>query len=601
MNSRRPLYLQRSGKWRSCFVAVLAPLAAGSVSVLLAADEPVSGPKAQGADFIRPVIEELPEDLRLDTASRRKADALASFTLGFAAENEADNETALREYRHVLELDPTYTDLAIKVAYEYARRGDVAEGIGILKDSIKAAPDDAMAHLYLSQLYAKFLSKPDIALRYAKKAMELDPKNFGAYLALFEIYSSTGEKEKAEKVLARASKLENEDPYFWLKLGEIYSQLALKEDGTAKPGDLEKLNSIFEKALKHAGEELEVVGGVADFYVLSNQITRAIPLYLRILQNSPDEDDPDLADVRDKLARSLLASGQRGEAIEVLEEMVKINPLRAETYEFLGQLYEQQGDVEKALSAYQQTLLLAPNQPLNYLRIADMQVSVRQPEKAVETLREARRRFPDVPQVTYSLAFALSQAGNHAAAMTTFEEALREAEVLQAEMLDGSFYFNYGAAAEQAGLNEKAAELLRKSIELDPQNAARAYNYLGYMWVDRGENLEEAGKLINQAIELEPDNGAYMDSLGWYFYKIGEYGKALQELLRAVKHLEEEDAVVYDHIGDTYSKLNNPGQALAYWQKAAALDKTNKELARKIQAAKGKILPAAEPVTAGQN
>src|SRR5204863_287660 len=105
------------------------------------------------------------------------------------------------------------------------------------------------------------------------------------------------------------------------------------------------------------------------------------------------------------------------------------------------------------------------------------------------------------------------------------------------------------------GLVDRAAELMRESIRLDPSNAAQAYNYLGYMWVDRDMNVEEAGDLIKKALELEPDNAAYRDSLGWYYYKKGESDKALKELLLAAETIKIGDSVVFDHIGDTYQKM----------------------------------------------
>ena len=170
-------------------------------------------------------------------------------------------------------------------------------------------------------------------------------------------------------------------------------------------------------------------------------------------------------------------------------------------------------------------------------------------------------------------------------------------------MLDGEFYFDYGAAAEQAGMVQKAAELFKKSIELDPANAARSYNYLGFMWVDRGQNLEEAGTLIKRAVEMEPNNGAYIDSLGWYYFKKGEPEKALPELLKAAGAIKPEDSEVYDHIGDTYQKLGNTSQAVTYWQKAATLDPDNKTLAEKVEGAKQKVVnsaasPSASPAKA---
>src|SRR5207248_3567188 len=126
------------------------------------------------------------------------------------------------------------------------------------------------------------------------------------------------------------------------------------------------------------------------------------------------------------------------------------------------------------------------------------------------------------------------------------------------EVLTGEFYLNYGAACEEAGNVEKAAELFKKSIEIDPGNAAQAYNYLGYMWIDRGENLDEAGELIKRALELDPDNAAFIDSMGWYYFKKGQYDKALAELLRAASSIEPTEAgEVYDHVGDTYARLGD--------------------------------------------
>jgi tetratricopeptide (TPR) repeat protein len=132
--------------------------------------------------------------------------------------------------------------------------------------------------------------------------------------------------------------------------------------------------------------------------------------------------------------------------------------------------------------------------------------------------------------------------------MTAFAEAKAEAENSHEEMLTGTFYLQWGAAAEQAGLTDRAAELLRQSIALEPESA-EAYNYLGYMWTDRGENLEEAGKLIQKALEIDPDNGAYIDSLGWYYYKTGDAERAVKELLRAAEIIKPEDPVVFDHLG----------------------------------------------------
>ena len=130
---------------------------------------------------------------------------------------------------------------------------------------------------------------------------------------------------------------------------------------------------------------------------------------------------------------------------------------------------------------------------------------------------------------------------------------------------------------------------MRKSIALDPASASRAYNYIGYMWLDADKNIDQAGEFIRKALEAEPDNAAYLDSLGWYYYKKGEYEQARTELLKAAQMLEPEDPVVFEHIGDTCAKLGDTAQALIYWQKAAALDGVNADVAEKIEQAKKKL------------
>jgi tetratricopeptide (TPR) repeat protein len=157
------------------------------------------------------------------------------------------------------------------------------------------------------------------------------------------------------------------------------------------------------------------------------------------------------------------------------------------------------------------------------------------------------------------------------------------------EMLNARFYFDYGAAAEAAGLYDKAAELFKKSIALDPGNAADACNYLAYMWADRNSHLDEAEDLIGRALKIDPDNGAYLDTLGWLEFRHGRFESALNTLLRAAEHLSRDDPVVFEHLGDTYSKLNRIPQAIESWQKALMLDPQNKRLSDKIDTTKPKL------------
>jgi tetratricopeptide (TPR) repeat protein len=544
-------------------------------------------------------------DLQLKPEDARKAEALSLFAQGLVAEDNADHEGMLEAYRRAVELDPTNAELAVKVAYELARRNEVSAGIQVLKDAIKAAPKEPLPYIYLSQIYANYLKKPDLALKYAEQALTLAPDNFKAHLAIYELYRAGGQQKKADAVLDAAIQSASTDTQFWIELGAHLQKLFLKDDGSCTPEEQRRMNSVYEKLAKLGNDDAMVLAKVADYYVLSRQVREAIPHYMAVLKLRSGNNDPLAADVREKLARSLLFTQQRDEAIAVFEQIAKDSPERFETYEVLGELYEQKGDLDKALEYYQHSLALDASEPRNHLRLADLLRQAKRHDQAVEMLKKARQKFPDLPFITYGLALSLSQAQRHEEALKAFAEAQADAENRNEEMLNAGFYFTYGAAAEQAGQFEKAAELLKQSISLDP-TSSQAYNYLGYMWVDRGERLEEGGDLIKKAVEIEPENGAYLDSLGWYYFKRGDAERAIKELLRAQENIlredKKDDPTVLDHIADAYAKLGKTPEAMTYWQKALALQPEDQKLvgkiSEKLEAAKQKMTsgtPIPEP------
>ena len=584
-----------SGSRVGAGVALFAALCPPPISAARTSREHSSRSRSRSVQSdVVPVPRETPapgSDLLLKKEGEHLADALAAFSEGITAEEDAETDHALEAYRKALSLDPSNAELAVKVGFELARRGDTAQGLDLLKNTAKASPLDPAPLLCISQIYEKYLKKPDLAEKYALQALALAPDDFAPHLALFSLYAGSNQPKKAEAVLDKAMKSKSTDAMFWLQLAEVQIRIALKDDGSISPEEVAKIKPVLENARKNIKNNL-ALAKLADFYVLTKQVDKAIPLYMKIVQDSKDVPGEELLAVRDKLARSLLASGQREEAIGVLEKMIKDAPTRYETYEMLGELYAVDKQWAKAVASYQQALLIDSSQPANFLRVADLQLRLEQAGGAVKTLGEARAKFPGSPKVTYALAIALSRAKEHVKAVAMFEEALQEAKNSTETLLTATFFFQYGAAAEQAGDLKKATEMLRRSIQLDPANSAHAYNYLGYMWVDRGINMEEGGELIRRAVALAPNEGAYLDSLGWYYFKTGKLDEALTNLRKALEKTQPEDPTIDDHLGDVYAAKGDLPQALSYWKRALTLEPSNKIVASKLQKAEHPSLPA---------
>ena len=517
----------------------------------------------------------------LESKGQRKADALAWFVNGLFEEESEGPEKALESYRKALTLDPANTDLAIKVAYDYLRRGETAEAISVLKDAVKASPKETAPFLALSSIYLRHLHKPDLAAKYAQRAIEITPKSFAPYEALWEVYLSGGQTAKAEQVLERAARSKSLDPSFWLSLAELSSRNVLREGGASlSEAELQRVGRLLDKAASCGEKDPAALSKIGDLYVLTRQTEKALPFYRKVVELKPS-----YPQIREKLAGCLMETGQTDAAIQVIEELVKVNPLSISAYDQLTQLYLKVGNQPKALATSRQALLLEPQILARHLQVIDLLFKQKDYHNAAMALADARKRFPQAGLLTYYHGVALSQIKNHDEAMRAFEKALVEAGNSQPDLLNSDFYFDYGAAAEQAGQYVKATELFRKSIELDPANAARSYNYLGYMWVERSENLEEAGQFIRRALEMEPNNGAYIDSLGWLYFKQGKFEEALVELLRAAELIPEPDSVVFEHIGDTCDKLGRNAEAVLYWQKAFQINPEDKDLGARLDKA----------------
>ncbi|HZS16871.1 MAG TPA: tetratricopeptide repeat protein [Candidatus Udaeobacter sp.] len=523
-------------------------------------------------------------------------------------EENGEIDRALEAYRKVLNVDPGQSQLASRVAGLLIDQEDFPQAIDVLKDAVKANPNDAEPYQQLAFIYAKYLKKTDQAIDYANRAITLNPADIDGYQRLIEIEIAAGQEKKAIEVLDRATNVRSDDANFWLRLGKLYVALLFKSDSQPKPDELKRTNEIFKRAAERAGDAPAILKDVADYYAASQQLKDAIPLYLRVLELQPDD-----ANAREKLATGFILTNQRSKAVEMLEEIIKEHPDKYQPYDLLAQVLddearslqrarkvdEAKAAFAKAAANYEQSLLINPNHVGTYLHLAELYLGpLKAADRAVKLLTEARRRFLGAPEIVYYLAVAQSEAKQTQQAVATFEEALHEAQLEQDnDIPNAKFYFNYGATAEQAGLYQKAADLLRKSIALDPANSAEACNYLGYMWADHNMNLDEAEAMIKRALEMDPNNASYLDSLGWVEFRKGKFDQALNNLLTAAGTADHEDPVIFEHIGDAYFKLNRLSEAVASWQKALTLDPKNKNLANKIERTKGPMGNGQPPKT----
>ena len=184
-------------------------------------------------------------------------------------------------------------------------------------------------------------------------------------------------------------------------------------------------------------------------------------------------------------------------------------------------------------------------------------------EAAGELKRMAAER-PKDPEPLVELGDILRGRSRFGDAVDAYDQAI--ARVAHPEARHWRLFYSRAVALERAGQWPRAEADLRHALQLQPEQPL-VLNYLGYSWIDKGQNLEAALKMIQRAVELRPNDGYIVDSLGWAYYRLGDFGNATQILEHAIELLPE-DPTVNDHLGDAYWRSGRLAEARFQWRRA---------------------------------
>jgi len=261
------------------------------------------------------------------------------------------------------------------------------------------------------------------------------PETLAPYEMMVEIHLSQGMRSKAGVILEQAARSKATDPYFWLSLAELTGRLSQAATGNAATSESgEKMAAFIEKAVGFSADNPGALARAGDLFVISREIGKAKEAYDQAYHLKAS-----LPQLRQKLAACLVELGQSAEAIKILEEIVKLNPLDLQAYDELSKLHLRDGNLVKAAASARQALLIEPQILDRHIFAVDLLFRTKDFNAAASTLAEARKLFPSNPRLSYFYAMALSQSKQHEEAMAAFEQAAAEAANVQPEMLNADF------------------------------------------------------------------------------------------------------------------------------------------------------------------
>ncbi len=494
------------------------------------------------------------------------------------------------------------------------------------EEIIKLEPDNVDDHLLLGRLY-RLGSEMQKAEAELKTAVKLDPGSEEAVTTLAMLYTDEGDTSHALQVLssvpdtARSAKL-------YAALGAAYEQRkdyksAIDAFRHAIVLDRDNLDAIrglaenlmndgqFDAALEQYKVIVDSNQEDAQSYVRMAEIYRRQSKYDLALESLKKADTlvPDSAEVAYNMAAVYQGQGRYDDAIKLLQDLLKKNDTsqadrtnRSIFLERLGMIYREQENYTAAVDTFRKLLPLGDeNARSGYQEIIDTYREAKQWPQATAAAKEAVQKMPADRDLRMVLDAQLADTGEVDSAVADIhkmlkggpedrevyvrlaiidtrakrwsdaEKDLAKAEEISTKADDKAYvWFLRGDMYQREKMFDQAEEEFKKVLSntspSDPQSAA-TLNYLGYMNADRGVKLEESLNYIKQALTLEPNNGAYLDSLGWAYFKLGKYDLAEENLNKASIHMGS-DPTVQEHLGDLYQKTGRLKMAAVHWERA---------------------------------
>ena len=228
-------------------------------------------------------------------------------------------------------------------------------------------------------------------------------------------------------------------------------------------------------------------------------------------------------------------------------------------------LYEQFHQIPKAIAALGK---IGPNSPLYWqarLRTAALDAQQDKFDQAVSRLKALVAEKPERIDAALTLADLLRGKEKWAEAVAAYDTAI--SRLKNPEDRHWQIYFGRGIALERTKNWPKAEADMKKALELSSEQPY-VLNYLGYSWIDQGLHLQEGMKMLERATELRPDDGAITDSVGWAYYRLGQFEKAVEWLERAIEQ-KGDDATITEHLGDAYWHVGRKREARFQWDRAS--------------------------------
>ncbi len=515
----------------------------------------------------------------LPQENRDFAEALAHYGEAIRSDIHDDHAAAMSNYVAAATLDSSNDALQFRVALALLQDKRTDEAIALMEKSAKTNPKSERALIWLAMIY-RSASLDDKSLDTYRRVIAIAPTSSVAYIESAGLLSREGKDDSAiallESALPKVGTNDTDD--ITRSLGELYLHVATAASQAGKRWPrLTEARNRFESAVKQWPDDQGMRLMLGNLRALDNDIAGAISCYDVLEKKNPD----DLM-IKEKLAISLMATGNKTGAVSALEAIASRQPTNGRVFFFLGELYEQLGETNKAVLNYDLAGKNLRDDPLPFLKSSILNVASARYGEAEAILRKGLEGAPGQPRLQEMLAYVLLDEKKYAESLPYFAKAAATVAVADGKTLTENFRANYAIALHLCGKLDDAAAMLVEAVQT---NSAAVDAYASYMMRDgHPTNLAIAVEILSRVEEKLPGfprapmfRGLLLSSLDRYAEAIGAFERAEKTGAKSPQPEKVLTSPFYFWYGAACERITNIDRSASLFLKAIALNPGNAE------------------------
>jgi tetratricopeptide (TPR) repeat protein len=545
----------------------------------------------------------------LNAQAEKTSEASALYASALSRDAAGDHAGALDELRHVVALDPSFTDAALKLASLLLDAGQPDAALAQLLTAQANHADPNAVNALMAKIEAARGHGSD-ARKLADTALAHDPTSTDAMRVLLQL----GEAQKdigsavgrvTERLQAAKAPVQS-----YLDLVKIYLDVTGKENPQPDGGVvLKTLLGIYQVAAKQGTPTVDLLSVLSDTY---NQLGQQADA-LKTLEQAVKL-DPQNVDLIMRCSALASEAGDKDEERHDYEQAYALEPQREGLRASLAGAYFENQEYQKSFDLMKEMLNETPADSMLLIRLAVTSETLQHPKaesqaffkraihspaltleaalklcaffidqqrgaEAADALAIAVKRFPTSPDLNFYSAVQKLNAGDNAGALDQFTRARKLAGDDPSSM-GVNFYLEGSMILAAANHKDEVDPFLEDGLHRYPDDP-NLLNQQAWEWAEQKHHLDDAVMSAKKAMSLAPDNGSMLDTLGYVYLKMNKSADALPVLQQAV-NLTNNDPSVCQHLGDAYLAQGRKAEALAAWRLGLKKDPANRDLTQRI-------------------